>query len=406
MPATAAGLTGGVLHYDAGKTTTFYSFRNYGQAVHFTNSDNLTIEGIQVYGCKWGTAGPGTFVVISVWDDSLKTLYQDQVPYSSISLNNLGSDQVCGAKWVEIPVPDYRVDGNFYVSVFTGSTPVAQGGPGMEIGFTVPSATGTSHTTLTDPNRIDDTTLVLPAPADTRYGQNQIDWMIRVNYALGGNATSASPGTPAGSPVSSQAPRLPLFLIAGVIVVIAVLGALAYAVTRKRKAAGPGNPPAVPVSAASQEPPSHVFHHDVFISYASEDKPIAEAVCEKLEAKNIRCWIAPRDVPPGMEFPAAIIQGIEGSRVMILIFSSHSNVSPHVLREITSAVNKGIIIVPFRIEEVQPSKSMEYLISVPHWLDAITPPFEQHIDRLATTIERIISENQQHNDGEKRGSAS
>ena len=102
--------------------------------------------------------------------------------------------------------------------------------------------------------------------------------------------------------------------------------------------------------------------------------------------------MAPRDVPPGMDFPAAIIQGIEGSRVMVLVFSSRSNVSPHVLREITSAVNKGIIIVPFRIEDITPSKSMEYLISVPHWLDAITPPMEQHFDQLAVTIERILSD--------------
>jgi hypothetical protein len=101
--------------------------------------------------------------------------------------------------------------------------------------------------------------------------------------------------------------------------------------------------------------------------------------------------MAPRDVPPGMDFPAAIIQGIEGSRVMVLIFSSHSNASPHVLREITSAVNKGIIIVPFRIEDIIPSKSMEYLISVPHWLDAVTPPLEQHFDHLASTIENILS---------------
>jgi hypothetical protein len=131
-------------------------------------------------------------------------------------------------------------------------------------------------------------------------------------------------------------------------------------------------------------------HHDVFISYAKEDKPVADAVCAKLESKNIRCWIAPRDVNPGTNFPEAIIDGIEGGRVMILIFSSHANRSPHVIRELTNAVNKGRIIIPFRIEDVLPSKSMEYLISVPHWLDAVTPPLEKHIDVLIQTIGCII----------------
>ena len=148
-------------------------------------------------------------------------------------------------------------------------------------------------------------------------------------------------------------------------------------------------------------PPSDEFsrpnlnHHDVFISYAQLDKPIADAVCAKLESRHIRCWIAPRDVPPGKNFPEAIIDAIEESKVVTLIFSSHANNSPHVPREVTKAVNKGCIIVPFRVEDVVPSKSMEYLISVPHWLDAITPPLEKHIDELAGNVERILLSSKQ-----------
>ena len=133
-----------------------------------------------------------------------------------------------------------------------------------------------------------------------------------------------------------------------------------------------------------------VKHHDVFISYAQNDKLIADAVCAKLESRHIRCWIAPRDVAPGRNFPEEIIDGIAGSSIMVLIFSSHANKSPHVIRELTNAVNKGHIIVPFKIEDVQPSKSMEYLISVPHWLDAISPPLEKHIEVLAGNVERIL----------------
>jgi hypothetical protein len=132
-------------------------------------------------------------------------------------------------------------------------------------------------------------------------------------------------------------------------------------------------------------------HHDVFISYAQQDKPIADAVCAKLESRNIRCWIAPRDISPGKNFPEAIIEGIEDGKVVVLIFSSFANKSPHVTRELTNAVNKGRIIIPFRIEDVIPSKSMEYLIGVPHWLDAVSPPLEKHIDQLVGIVESIIN---------------
>jgi tetratricopeptide (TPR) repeat protein len=132
------------------------------------------------------------------------------------------------------------------------------------------------------------------------------------------------------------------------------------------------------------------LHHDVFISYSHEDKPTADAICATLESQRIRCWIAPRDVLPGENFPAAIIQAIEESRIMVLIFSSHSNNSGHVIRELTKAVSKGVIIIPFRIEDVPPSQAMEYLIGVPHWLDALTPPLEQHIGRLAQTVTVLL----------------
>jgi hypothetical protein len=132
-------------------------------------------------------------------------------------------------------------------------------------------------------------------------------------------------------------------------------------------------------------------HHDIFISYSHEDKPIADAICASLESENIRCWIAPRDVLPGEDYPAAIINAIEACRIMVLVFSSKSNSSDHVTRELTKAVSSGAIIIPFRIEDIPLSKNMEYLIGIPHWLDALTPPLEQHIDRLVQTIKVLLA---------------
>src|SRR2546423_13863638 len=71
---------------------------------------------------------------------------------------------------------------------------------------------------------------------------------------------------------------------------------------------------------------------------------------------------------------------------MVVIFSQHSNGSPQVMREIERAVNKGVAIIPFRVEDVVPSKDLEYFISSCHWLDAMNPPLEKHIGDLATAI--------------------
>jgi len=130
--------------------------------------------------------------------------------------------------------------------------------------------------------------------------------------------------------------------------------------------------------------------HDVFISYASRDKPTADAACAFLEARGIRCWIAPRDILSGMDWSESIIEAIENCYVFVLVFSSRANESPQIKREVERAVNKSRLIVPFRIEDVAPTKSLEYFISTPHWLDAMSPPVESHLGQLADTIRLLL----------------
>jgi tetratricopeptide (TPR) repeat protein len=131
--------------------------------------------------------------------------------------------------------------------------------------------------------------------------------------------------------------------------------------------------------------------HDVFVSYSVKDKTTADAICASLEANGIRVWIAPRDVMPGSDWGESIIEAIEQSGVMILVFSANSNVSPQIKREIERAVNKGVTVVPFRIDDILPSKTLEYFISTQHWLDAFTPPLEKHLDSLVSILRSMIT---------------
>ena len=131
--------------------------------------------------------------------------------------------------------------------------------------------------------------------------------------------------------------------------------------------------------------------HDVFISYSSKDKPTADAVCATLESRGIRCWIAPRDVVPGEEYAAALVNALRQARLMVLVFSSGANQSKHVLREVERAVSMGLPVVPLRIENVRPSAAMEYYIASRHWLDALTVPLERHLVQLAETVKVLLA---------------
>lgn len=127
----------------------------------------------------------------------------------------------------------------------------------------------------------------------------------------------------------------------------------------------------------------------VFISYAKPDQEVAYRIAGFLEAEGIACWIAPRDVPPGKEYGAAIIEGIEGSGALILVLSENSNESHFVRREVERAVSKAKPVLPLRIREVAPSGALEFFISSAQWVDASRPPLEQHLAQLATAIRAV-----------------
>lgn len=129
---------------------------------------------------------------------------------------------------------------------------------------------------------------------------------------------------------------------------------------------------------------------DVFLSYSSKDKPAADAACHALETAGIRCWMAPRDIVPGAEWGASIVKAIAGAKAMVLIFSGNANESRQVTREVERAVNKGIPIIPVRIQDIMPTDSLEYFLSTPHWLDAFRPPLDQYFQQLTKAVATLI----------------
>jgi len=130
--------------------------------------------------------------------------------------------------------------------------------------------------------------------------------------------------------------------------------------------------------------------HDLFVSYSQPDREAAFALVQRLEARGISVWIAPRDVSPAADWAAEIIDAISSARLMILVFSGSSNDSGQVRREVERAVHKQLPILPFRIEDVLPSKSLEYFLSTQHWMDAFPAPLEPHIDRLCDYLDTIL----------------
>ena len=130
--------------------------------------------------------------------------------------------------------------------------------------------------------------------------------------------------------------------------------------------------------------------HDVFISHSATDKEIANRIASKLEGGEVPCWVAPRDIRPGDTWGGSILKAIQSSKLMVIIFSSKSNESQQVMREVELAVQNNVVVLPFRVEDVQPSNDMKYFLSATHWLDALSTDLDTHLDHLFESARSIL----------------
>ncbi|MGD2087325.1 MAG: SUMF1/EgtB/PvdO family nonheme iron enzyme [Candidatus Aminicenantes bacterium] len=146
---------------------------------------------------------------------------------------------------------------------------------------------------------------------------------------------------------------------------------------------------------AGKEPGTAV--PQVFISYASEDvssttsdRQVADQICTALESQGIGCWIAHRDILPGDDWMDAIIDAVDQTKIIVLVFSDNTEKSQWVKDEIKLALEEKRRIIPFRIQDVYPKRALRLLKVRCQWMHAFTPPLERHIERLVKIVSRHL----------------
>ncbi len=131
--------------------------------------------------------------------------------------------------------------------------------------------------------------------------------------------------------------------------------------------------------------------HQVFVSYASADREVADQARDHLQANGVACWMAPHDIVGGSDWASAIVEAIDSSRALLLVLSERSNRSAEVKREVGRASHRGIPIVPFFIEQVTLSKHMEYYLATTHWLGADSRHVELRMGHLLDTVQHLLN---------------
>lgn len=132
--------------------------------------------------------------------------------------------------------------------------------------------------------------------------------------------------------------------------------------------------------------------HDVFISYSSRNQDVANAICHVLEEADIRCWMAPRDIPVGSKYASVIKDAIVSSKVFVLIFSEFAAVSPWVESELNMAFSNRKTIIPYKVDEALVEDYDEFYVRLNnrHWIDSF-PDFHERFNELLQVVSANVS---------------
>jgi hypothetical protein len=119
-----------------------------------------------------------------------------------------------------------------------------------------------------------------------------------------------------------------------------------------------------------------------FISHHSSQVETARRLKRLLAARGIDGWLAPDDIAAGTAFDQSIVDQIDRSDAIILLFCPQSDQSRHVKRELMLGEDSNKIILPVRLEDIR-AQGLAYWLKDYQWIDWFAG--EDH------AVERIVA---------------
>jgi len=151
-----------------------------GYSVGFISPpDPFTVSKVRVCGLVYGS--PGFHIGdsdLQIWDKDKKVLYTTSFPGDKFPLRTrLGDNLDSTGSWADIDIPDVKVEGNFYIHIYTGSP----AGQGFRMGADDNVINTHSDVTVRGDNGVDKLAPKWPYSVASWYGdKSRVNWMVRV----------------------------------------------------------------------------------------------------------------------------------------------------------------------------------------------------------------------------------
>ena len=131
-----------------------------------------------------------------------------------------------------------------------------------------------------------------------------------------------------------------------------------------------------------------------FLSHASADAPLAMQLCNTLESRGVRCWIAPRNIPPSVSWPSAVLAGLEGCGAFVLLVTTNALLSEEVLTEVEKARRLKRQVYSVMVDKPELVGELRYYLTRWQWIDAAAVD----MDRVGTQLAEVLQGTRQWNE--------
>jgi len=129
---------------------------------------------------------------------------------------------------------------------------------------------------------------------------------------------------------------------------------------------------------------------DIFISYSSKDRPVANQLVTLIENAGFTCWIAPRNIEGGAEYSEVIEKAILHCKIFLLIFSEDSANSSWVKSELNIAFSENKYLIPYKIDATPLKGTMRLLLNDKHWI-AKNENENKQVELLLSAIQNYLT---------------
>jgi hypothetical protein len=145
---------------------------------------------------------------------------------------------------------------------------------------------------------------------------------------------------------------------------------------------------------------------DVFISYSSAQRKLADAMRSFLEEHNVSCWMAPYSIPSGSSYQSEIPAAINNTSAVVLLLSEDSEKSRWVQKEVGATIGARHCLIPYMDHEYEHTGQFNFLLDGEQIFEAYsikneTMRYQALLDELSRKLEKEIPADKSNVPGKK-----